>query len=207
MDLWTTVEDYFDATPLSRAINWNQFAYDPLNTRHRNQLNAKSKNELVYYGAYRINREEYFHRYFDNCPVPLTISGARPQWKQNWPKANVVGAIDRNELIPWLAGRGMGLYIEDRKSHRRQHHPATRFYEMLSAGLPMVFQPEAGVQLAKLDIDTSEYTLNKPEDVRTFMKHREAMRRAQQKEWARDYRSELNRAVLKAHREQLEALS
>jgi hypothetical protein len=197
MDFWTTVQESADATPLSSYVNWNSMSYETppdLETLRRN-----ASRDLFYFGAYRKGRETYFHRYFDDCPVPVSISGAKPEWKKNWPNANVLPAMKPVDIPRELAKHGLGLYIEDKKSHSHYHSPASRFYEMLGAGLPMVFQPESVPMLTRGGFDVRRYVINSMEDIPRFMRQRETVRKEQHNAWATDYVGKLRRALLRAY--------
>jgi len=205
MDLWTTVEDRANDTPLSRYVNWNSMTYQPLDAAFRTRLRRKAERDLFYYGAYRKGRIEYFHRYFDECPVPVTISGAKKEWKENWPHVNVTPAMVRGnnseDMYANLASHGLGLYLGDKRSHKEFHSPPNRFYEMLAAGLPMVFQPEAIPAMEHYGFACGDYAIEKPSDIVRMMSHREDVGTQQRKMWDKPYHDLLKRQVRKLWKE------
>ncbi len=210
MDYWTTVQQYADMTPLSSYVNWNAMAYHPLTLEEMGKHRSRASKDLLYYGAYRLGRVPYFHRYFDDAPVPVTISGERPQWKENWgtlSNVNIIKAIPRPTFYQELAHHGLGLYIEDKKSHTLFCSPASRFYEMLSAGLPMVFQPESVPMLKQAGIDATPYVIESPQDLVTFMRKKNQISAEQQTNWSSDYHGALVKSIKKAYARQVSALS
>jgi hypothetical protein len=85
-----------------------------------------------------------------------------------------------------LGTHGLGLYIEDRKSSEEFHSPANRFYEMLSAGLPMVFMPESGSMMRKAGFNPEPYSVSNQRDVKRMMAQREDIGKKQREEWVLD---------------------
>jgi hypothetical protein len=105
---------------------------------------------LVYYGSFRVGREKDFDTLFKDPQVPVVISSPSGKFEEKYQHHSVshTGAITE-DLIGWLSQHGLGLYLEDRKSHLEFHSPPNRFYEMLSAGLPIIFPAESGHTLRK----------------------------------------------------------
>jgi hypothetical protein len=96
----------------------------------------------------------------------------------------------------------LGLYLEDDRSHREFHSPANRFYEMLSAGLPMVFQPEAVLQMAVAGYDIAPYVAASGSDaLNRALRQREAIGAAQRAAWCADYVGALKKRVKKCYKE------
>jgi hypothetical protein len=147
-DFWSTCEPHCRLTPLSRYVNWNALAWEPIPEMVAKQRREKADGDLYYYGSYRASRERYFKRYFGAPAVPTTVSSpsnrrGEPNEKfvKNFPKVTHVPKVE-TDLIEELSRHGAGLYIEDKDSHATYHSPANRFYEMVSAGLPVIFQTE-----------------------------------------------------------------
>jgi hypothetical protein len=170
VSFWTTCE--FMAKPglsssghrcgaRSAYVNWNALAMDdrevvPWAERSR-------KDSMIYYGSYRVgaspgaaaSREKYFDRYFTEPAMKSVISSPSDKFGERYDKVH--HEPKQLDLGAYLRDFGLGLYIEDKKSHDEFHSPANRFYEMLSAGLPMVFQPEARKMLMRAGYDIDDY--------------------------------------------------
>jgi hypothetical protein len=84
-------------------------------------------------------------------------------------------------------------------SHRKFHSPANRFYEMVSAGLPIIFQIESITMLKRAGIDVSPWACLTQEHMKKLFDRREEMGAAQQKEFRRiDHREKMHVALLGA---------
>jgi hypothetical protein len=191
MTMWTTCK------PLpagAKYINWNQLTYAPLPRNVLNRLRSKATPDLFYYGAFREGRIPAFDRFFKPVVrgLPITVSSTSPKFERYVPRIAVQDSMVRGAFYETLAVHGMGLYIEDERSHRLFHSPANRFYEMLSAGLPMVFQPEAVPMLQEGGVDVRNFVVDTPQQVVKLMKKREDIGAQQRKMWGgRDYVKEL----------------
>jgi hypothetical protein len=195
VDYWTTVKANATATARSAYVNWNALAYEPLTRTDLAHLRHGATDTLLYYGAFRANREEYFDRYFTDPPVPVVLSGSSKKWDDKTYKVTRVPTIT-DHFTRTLASHGLGLYLGDKKSHHEDHSPSTRFYEMLGAGLPMVFQPEAVTTLGMAGYDVSPWMLNGSRtQLRDFMRNREAIGAMQRQAWTKDYPRILRRQV------------
>jgi hypothetical protein len=181
LEYWTTCAKESKATQLSSYINWNC-----LSMHEKPYKRAYMKHDdLVYYGSFRAGRKAYFDTYFKNPKYPVTISSPSKKFEKEYisPLIEHCGA-ETDNLVQWLSQHGMGLYLEDRKSHREYHSPPNRFYEMLSAGLPMVFQQEAGPTLRTAGYaDIDRYTVGKPLDIQRKMEAREVIGKEQADKW------------------------
>lgn len=195
MLFWSTVRATAD-----EYINWNSLTYEPLPIGERAALRKKASKDLFYYGAFRQNRVPLFDRYFLDCPVPVTISsGADGFHTYGRDGVVVLPSMKRGNFYQELASHGLGLYIEDKKSSMEFHSPANRFYEMLSAGLPMVFQPEAVQMMQVAGFDITPYVIRTPQDITRHMRNREAIAEAQRVAWHTHYASKLRIAVRAAY--------
>jgi hypothetical protein len=207
MDFWTTCKSFADKTSASHYVNWNAMAWDPLSEAQRKKHRFSGK-DLFYYGSFRaLGRLRYFDRYFRMEGVPVTISSPG---LGDGPNKKFVQAYDvmhmpkiEGPLGPELARHGMGLYIEDQRSHREFHSPANRFYEMLGAGLPIIFQPECVSMLARAGFDVEPWCAMTGQKVREMMKRREEIGAEQWKllvkgkDFLGDLESQINEAIKK----------
>ncbi len=162
---WSTIKSDAGQRKLhpSSYVNWNMLTmrYDIIPMDRK-----KAGRDLFYYGSYRPNRRAAFERYLVNSEVPVTIaarSKAAVQFRELYDgvpsNVSIVDAIPEATLFEDISRHGLGLYIEDERSHIEFHSPANRFYEMLSAGLPMVFQPECVEMLRQADLDVTPYVI------------------------------------------------
>jgi hypothetical protein len=158
--------------------------------------------DLFYYGAFRAQRVAAFDRYFTGPQVPVTISSTSKKFEAYvGENVTLMGGIDRGSFYYELGLHGLGLYIEDEKSHTEFHSPANRFYEMLSAGLPMVFQPECVEQLARACYMVERYVAT-PDKLPAMLHKRRTIAAEQAAAWGgQDLRKKLRATVLKAYKE------
>ena len=182
IDYWTTIRDNASATPRSAYVNWNLLAWGPPNAT----TPGRRQRTLLYYGAYRVGRVPYFDRYFLHPVVHTVISGKNQRFSRYNHEAEWVSPFE--DLNAALRQHGLGLYLEDKASHTHFHSPSTRFYEMLGAGLPMVFQPEAEKMMREYGYDIHEYVIHEPaKDLPRMMRARDIIARRQQDGWVNDY--------------------
>lgn len=194
MDYWTTVSDMSKETPNSHYINWNSLTFEK---RPLRKFNGR-KRHLFYYGAYRVKREPYFISYLNHDRA--VISSTSEKFLATCPEALKIDPIGGPQFYDELATKCFGLYIEDPKSHSSFHSPANRFYEMLSAGLPMLFQPESEEMLAHAGFHVAKYAVA-PGDVQAVLdaptgKLRDKVQKGQRDLWGNiDYVGNLVQAV------------
>lgn len=195
VDYWTTVEVMSRAgerSPLGHAlgagsayVNWNALTFDPV--RHTYAIppkHPKHRDELIYYGSFRKDRVKYFDRYFREPKTALRISCPNRKFTESYAHELLrhEGKITEPMSI-WLHRRGLGLYLEDTKSHSEFHSPANRFYEMLSAGLPMVFQPEAERMMGRAGYPVGDFVVWNALGVPAKMEMRDQIRQTQMESW------------------------
>lgn len=194
-DYWTTVRPNASKTRFSEYINWNMLTYADTGMKFN-----RSPQDLFYYGAYRVNRERYFDRYFGYRPFRnITISSTSKKFVQRYgDRVTVEPGIPRDVFFQALHCHGLGLYIEDPKSHLEYHSPANRFYEMLSASLPMVFQPESQQMLAHAGFDITPFIVQNRRDINLAMSTRKSIWR-KQRDWHGSYRAGLGVQVAMAY--------
>lgn len=203
MDHWTTVKEKSRMTKQSRYINWNMLTA----LKRPMDLSRNHAGDLFYYGAFRERRERTFDAYFRPKKMPLTISSASKKFADRYPHATILGSIARDRFYDELHAHGLGLYIEDTRSHHEFHSPANRFYEMLSAGLPMVFEPDSYDMLHRAGFDIAEFVVERQRDARTLLRDRRAIARVQRKRWWTDFRVQLTDTLRSKFARYLTAIS
>lgn len=187
MDYWTTVERYADRTKGSAYVNWNALTARPEPLR----CNPHALKDLFYYGAFRSGRARTFDAYLKSTRIPIVISSTSRKFIERYPHAEHHAAIPRVEFYWTLNTHGFGLYIEDSRSHREFHSPANRFYEMLSAGLPMVFEPDSYTMLKKAGFSPKDFIVRRAKDVVRLLPERMAIQAEQRERWWSPFRGEL----------------
>lgn len=196
---WSTCHDWA-ALPGGRYVNWNCLTFDQ--SRTDEQIKASRKRataDLFYYGSWRAasgksSRERYFDRYFKSPAVETVVSTPAKQFAR-YDKITVTDKITEN-FSATLSSHGMGLYIEDRLSHENFHSPANRFYEMLSAGLPILFQPECGAMMRRAGYDPTPYQPTNSIGIQRMMENREQVMLDQRAAWITKAESERVRLPL-----------
>lgn len=164
----------------STYINWNALAMDPVRLT-KPWAERACPDAILYYGSYRKDREKYFMRYFSEPRAQTFFSCPTKKAEEMFP--NLIHETKLESLYEYLGEFGLGLYLEDRKSHTEFHSPANRFYEMLSSGLPIVFQPEAQRMMGKAGYDISQYILWNADEGPAMLARREEMLLTQRSEW------------------------
>lgn len=199
IDFWTTCERNASVSELSRYINWNALTMSdtalPIDE-------DPTHDYPLYYGAYRVNRQRAFDRYFTRMRYVISTPSAK--FAARYPRAKVVPPFPQSDFLGTLNTYALGLYLEDRRSHTEFHSPANRFYEMLSAGLPMVFEPEARRMMRHAGYKIKPFIVRSRHDVKAAMRDRLAIAQMQRSTWcttgARDAVAERVRAAYLALR-------
>lgn len=189
----STCDDYSSATPLSSYVNWNMLTFDEAYSEKAiAKRRSEASQDLFYYGSLRKFRERYFTRYFEAPKLTTVVSSPNDNFRVRFPNVKHIGALSPDEFFEDLGSHGLGLYLEDKQSHSKFHSPANRFYEMLSAGLPMVFQPETGSMMRRAGFNPEPYFVSSSREAARRMEQREEIGREQRANWVRDFRSELH---------------
>lgn len=206
---WTTCEKQVNRTEGSSYVNWNSLTYEPRGLPTEREVLCPR--QALYYGAYRHARIPYFDRYFRGLTrKELMISSVSKHFKERYPHAEIMANMPRAAFHSTLQHYGCGLYLEDRRSHKEFHSPANRFYEMLSVGLPILFQPEAQHMMERAGYDVSSYAVEDAVGLRKELSKPQllrAMGRKQAKDWRRDYRRELDAQVQRAWKRTLKEIA
>lgn len=191
VDYWTTIENMSRAGSIapsghkigtrSAYVNWNALTFNsagPMATLERSMSDW-----MVYYGSFRKGREPYFDRYFEVPHVKTVISSPSRKFEDKYSHEYILHDDRFDDVHTALCQFGLGLYLEDKKSHKEFHSPANRFYEMLSAGVAIIFQPEAIPMFTKAGFFIDNYCVRTGADIPPWMERRDAVGYEQQHKW------------------------
>jgi hypothetical protein len=154
--------------------------YLNLNRASYNLLPLKPIGEgFVYWGSFRPGRIRYFDRYFRNA----TIS-ASDRAHERFSEYYNYRAIDKLNLPYDLQQFGYTIYFHDDGQPRQS--PANRFYESISAGLPIFFDREC---ISHFGIEIDPWIIDGPKDIKKY--ELTSVQKAQRKFLCKDYRTEL----------------
>lgn len=184
---WTTCDENADRTQGSELVNWNSLGYTT--GLHKAPLSSEA---FFYYGAYRSHRVGAFN-HIDRCLDNWVVSSTSKKFLSH-PNAELVPPMPRAAFFNTLKDYGLGIYAQDSKSTYKNHQPATRFYEMLSVGLPMVFTPDCVLTMRQYGYDVAPYVL-----VDAGLRTARAHIAAEQQAWVRDFEADLKHQVRKLY--------
>jgi hypothetical protein len=182
---WTTIKKNV-ITSNDKYINWNQLTYDPQPVPRLSELPT-----LFYYGAFREKRVASFNKWLADSPYHTLVSTTTlrgKKFKELDPAIEIVPPFTSLGNLPTCSA---ALYIEDEKSHKEFHSPANRFYEMLSAGIPMFFDAASVPMLAQAGIHPQpNWIVNSAGQLYTLMQELDLqnMQNEQREMWHADYR-------------------
>lgn len=141
--MWTNIPGNVHG-PGSAYVNWNLLTWSPVQIQHERIPG------LMYYGSFRKDRVKYFEKYLGpDTSYPVHVSASPVNQKK---------FLELNPDIichkPWRTYEELGrfqatIYIEDEHIHTHYNSPANRFYECLSAGVPMFFDETVRNTLAQ----------------------------------------------------------
>lgn len=197
VDQWTTVLRLASKTPDSAYVNWNSLTSSPKAL----PISPTVMETLLYYGAYRQGRRAAFDTYFDKPAVETHVSSTSKQFALAYRRVVAVPPLAAFGFRYALNAHGLGLYLEDKRSHHDYHSPANRFYEMLSSGLPMVFEPAAApLLLQHAAIDVRPYMVTSRKSIRRALGARNEIAHEQAAAWDKPYLSKLTQHVRRLYR-------
>lgn len=192
---WTTVEKNVK-TELDSYVNWNQLTWD------LQELPELSDEPILfYYGAFREKRLDSFNKWFKDAPYQVHVSTTTLRGKK-------FKAIDENiKIVPPFTSLddlprcSATLYIEDARSSKEFHSPANRFYEMLSAGIPMFFEANTVKMLSKAGVNVPDKWIVADQGHLSSameMHNLDDMRQKQRAMWSQDYIDILRSQLMQA---------
>lgn len=190
---WTTCKDNV-RTEHDRYINWNQLTYDP------KPLRTITDKTVLYYGAFRDKRLRSFTRFMKHPTYQLIISTTTLRAKKfRELGTGEVFVAPFDNVIIGAQSYASSLYIEDEKSHNSFHSPANRFYEMLSAGVPMFFDDLCTKMLKQAGITIPDkWLVGNGDDLAIKLDEANLTQMATEQRalWSKDYVGELRNRLL-----------
>lgn len=190
--LWTTVPGNALVHGGS-YVNWNVLTWFPWGR----VFTAPTHEHLgvLYYGAYRADREKMFEHYFRDAKYPITFSSFKGNKKfaALAPSACTRGAFRSPEEIRQYQST---LYLEDATSTRLYCSPANRFYECVQLGVPQMFDINCKFTFDRAGFDITQYMVANQKDVTVKLQHTRSMQRAQAEAWGKlDFVGQLNEQI------------
>jgi hypothetical protein len=183
---WSTCRENAEKTDHSAWVNWNVLGWKDDLTQAKLE-----SDDFLYYGAYRESRALSFAKMYEDLQnEDLVISSTSGKF----PSTYLITPL-REHFYQQIALYGMGIYAQDAKSAKKMHCPATRFYEMLSVGLPMCFMPDCEETLSHYGMNVAPYVLSDPDSAHELIVNRHSIARTQALIWRKDYIGELTTLV------------
>lgn len=172
---------------MSMTLDWNRLTYQPVSAPPIKDRLSR----IYYFGSYRANRIRTFDQYLPAWGNLATVSAAngkdRKRFAERYPTIEVT---DRSKNIAdELTKYAATPILEDPYSHRTFVSPPNRFYEALSAGTAMFFEPEVTDIWKEYGYDVRPFII--PEDRRDIVTNAASVARRQRK-WMRDFHSDLD---------------
>lgn len=197
---WSSIPDYgerlssmapYEFLPRCPTyINWNALTYRQLPFRPIEQ----TEENLFYYGSFRKDRIGSFRLYLDpkcwdpkNPIISCTMRGAKV-WDEWCPFLTKILPLMSFEELQRFSHT---IYLEDMKTSQGMYaSPANRFYECLSAGVAIIFDPCSTKTFEIAGFDVSDF-VKFPESLPLSHTQSDEIRHEQRSRWGdRDYRQE-----------------
>lgn len=129
----------------SMFLNWNQLTYVEMDSV------PWEEDALFYYGAFRKDREKKFQRFFDTEKFRVVVSAtsvpAGKKFLEIDPKIEIVQKS--LNLMDDIQKYKASLYLQDKRNDTKYGCPANRFYECVSAGVPVLFEERSRMTMEK----------------------------------------------------------
>lgn len=106
--------------------------------RERNTKEMKT-HEVIYYGTYRPDREEYFKKYLQGDLILSTSEKNKVKYKTIGANCRFMAKVNWAKSKETLNKFKASLYIEDKTTHELYNHLANRFYEALFCNTAVFF--------------------------------------------------------------------
>ena len=148
---------------------------------------------LLYYGNARPDRVDTLMKYLETGLYPVSISATRRDlWRWYYLFKNKVPArfVTAFESLEEIQKYQMALFAVDDISQHQYETPSTKFYECLSAGIPMLFDVKCNYTFKTAGFDISKWIISQPEDVVSRLHDWDTIRKEQRNLLSRDFMKE-----------------
>lgn len=177
-------------TQLSSYINWNALSYAPT------ENNDNKISGLLYYGAFRDGRVDYFKKYLNTALYPVYVSSSIAGIKKFKNIASCIIDVGVfGNLIYDISKYSATIYIEDKYGYKNYCSPASRFYECLSAGVAQYFDKSTAENMLKAGIDVSKYVVDSAVELNEKIKNYKNDAKEQVEIFSKDYKKILSNEV------------
>ena len=172
----------------SPIFDWNRLTYTPRETpaSYDDRLAR-----IYYYGTLRPGRLRHFDRSFPAFGPRLTLSSANgidaKRYAERYPTIEVTKREE--DIVATLEKYYATVIFEDKFAWTNYVSPPNRFYEALSAGTAMFFEPEAVEMWSRYGYDIRPFLI--PDNPEEMLDRAKAVARKQRK-WRRMHDVEMN---------------
>lgn len=193
---------YYVKKKRDQYINWNMLTYRPT------PLRIPEKKGIVYWGAFRKDRIESFEQFFQQGTYPIHISTANKNSAQKFlnlssekdrPKSSLHFYKPFPDVIQSIKQFQATLYMEDQWSTNHYNSPANRFYEALSAGVPILFERKSQATFEKAGYDVTPYVVHSHSEIEYALENTYDIQQTQQDQWHEDYITQLQEQITEAN--------
>lgn len=169
------------------SVNLNLFLY-------KEYPDIKKSEDFIYYGTFRIDRQEYFKKYLTKHVFVSTST-------KNMKKYKHIGCTPRyikklNWKNPLIRRFKYSLYMEDTFTHDNFNNLANRFYESLGAGCVVLFDKGCINTLKLAGIKNyEEFIVDGEKDLLKFKNRNFAKLLKKQEIWKADIRKQQKKLI------------
>lgn len=193
---------YYVKSKRDAYINWNMLTYKPTPPR------IHEKKGIVYWGAFRKDRIDSFEQFFQEGTYDLHISTASKKSAKKFFYLSSGKGRKKNsihlyppfkDVINNIKNFQATLYMEDQWSTRNYNSPANRFYEALSAGVPILFERKSQATFEQAGYDVSPYVVHSHAEVEYALENTYDIQQTQRQQWHEDYIDQLKHQINEAN--------
>jgi hypothetical protein len=169
-------------------INWNKLTWFP-----DYKPTAPKVKGLLYYGAYRVGREDLFRKYFTNPKQPTHIISYPKNHEKFRALSDALTIYKPFKHYGQLQSFGATLILQDVFSRSNWDCPANRFYEALFLNIPMYFDTCSINSFKMYGYSIKAFVINSAKELgrRIAASECHEIGMLQHKLWYRDYKTEL----------------
>ena len=147
--------DIVNTSDKINVINTNVTAYrDEIKVRPFHER----KHELMYYGTYRPDRQDYVNEYFHDAYISTSTKNISSFKSNGLTKASFVDRLVWGRNDSTLNNVKFSVYIEDKSMHHDKFsHLSDRFYECISNGVVLFFDINCKKNVKQSGYDISDF--------------------------------------------------